>query len=106
MGILFLTPVDATYISQANPNQIFGPTDRLLVGRSAIPGDVFRSLIQFDISSVPPGSLITNATSRLFLVDKEAPIDQPLQINRLLSDFSQSTVTWNTAPPFDLHSQV
>ena len=93
MGILFLIPVDAAYISQLNQNQTFGPSHQLFIGRSLVPGDVFRSLPKFDMSAVPAGSIITNATLRLSLNEKIAPIVETLQINRTLSSFSQNTVT-------------
>ena len=101
MGILFLTPTDATYISNLNPNQVFGPAENLPVGQTSIPGNIYRSLIKFDTSLIPTGSLITNATLRLFLNDKTSPGINTLMINNNLSDFSQNTTTWNNAPPFE-----
>ncbi|MFT9493721.1 DNRLRE domain-containing protein, partial [Anaerosolibacter sp.] len=99
MPILFLTPTDATIISQLQPNQNFGPQENLLVGRTATPNDVFRSLLNFDINVIPPGAIITNATLRLLFFQKIAPGVQPLTVFRLLSSFSQNTVTWNLQPP-------
>jgi hypothetical protein len=98
LAILFLTPIDATIVSQLQPNQNFGPQENLFVGRTATPNDVFRSLLNFDISAIPPASIITNATLRLLFFQKIAPGIQPLSAQRLLSSFSQNTVTWNTQP--------
>ncbi|MTI57027.1 DNRLRE domain-containing protein [Geosporobacter ferrireducens] len=98
MPILFLTPIDATIVSQFQPNTSFGPQENLFVGRTAVPGDVFRTLLRFDISAIPPASVITNATLRLFFFQKIVPGVQPLTARRLLNGFSENTVTWNTQP--------
>ncbi|AOT69343.1 exosporium glycoprotein BclB-related protein [Geosporobacter ferrireducens] len=98
MPILFLTPTDAAVILQLLPNQNFGPAENLLVGRTFAPNDVFRSLLNFDISAIPPTAFITKATLRLLFFQKIAPGIQPLTARRLLSGFSQNTVTWNTQP--------
>ena len=97
MSILFITPTDATIVSQLQPNQNFGPQENLFVGLSPTPNDVFRSLLNFDINFIPAGSTITNATLRL-LYFQDVPGVQPLIAKRLLSSFSQNTVTWNTQP--------
>nr|WP_243182993.1 DNRLRE domain-containing protein [Anaerosolibacter carboniphilus] len=94
-----LTPIDATIVSQLQPNQNFGPQENLFVGRTVTPNDVYRSLLKFDLSAIPPASIITNATLRLLFFQKITPGIQPLTGFRLLSDFSQDTVTWNTQPP-------
>ena len=98
LPILFLTPTDATIISQLQPNTSFGPQENLFVGRTPAPNDVYRSLLNFDISAIPPGSIITNATLRLLFFQKITPDIQPLTARRLLSGFSQNTVTWNMQP--------
>jgi hypothetical protein len=98
MPTILLTPIGATIISQLQPNKSFGPQENLFVGRSSTPNDVFRSLLDFDISAIPTGSIITNATLRLIFFQKIAPGIQPLRAQGLLSDFLQSTVTWNTQP--------
>ena len=100
MDIFFLVPIEATYISQQNPNNNFGPCEELYVGQSAIPSDTFRTLLKFDIRTIPLGSIIAKATLRLFLNEEESSFAKALYINRLLSNFSQNTVTWNNAPEF------
>lgn len=100
MAMLFLTPINATYISQLNPNQNFGPTESLLLGRTATTNDIYRFMLQFNTDFIPSGNIITNATLRLYLVGKRSPIIQPLNVRTLLSSFSQNSVTYNTAPVF------
>ncbi|MBB6215877.1 YVTN family beta-propeller protein [Anaerosolibacter carboniphilus] len=98
LPVLFLTPIDATIVAQLQPDQNFGPQEDLFVGRTAVPNDVFRSLLKFDISVIPPEVTITKATLRLFFFQKDVPGVQPLSVQRLTSNFSQNTVTWNTQP--------
>ncbi|AOT69338.1 DNRLRE domain-containing protein [Geosporobacter ferrireducens] len=98
MPILFLTPTDAAVILQLLPNQNFGPAENLLVGRTFAPNDVFRTLLRFDISPIPPASVITNVTLRLFFFQKIVPGVQPLTARRLVNGFSENIVTWNTQP--------
>ena len=100
MDIFFLVPIEATYISQLNPNNNFGPCEELYVGQSAIPTDNFRTLLKFDIRTIPLGNIIVKATLRLFLNEEDSSLTKALYINRLLSNFSQNTVTWNNAPEF------
>jgi BclB C-terminal domain-containing protein len=101
MDIFFFVPKEATYISQLNPNNNFGPCEGLYVGQSAALADTFRTLIKFDISTIPLGGSIEKASLRLFLSKDETSLAQTLYINRLLSNFSQNTVTWNDAPEFE-----
>jgi len=101
MDIFFFVPKEATYISQLNPNNNFGPCEELYVGQSALPSDTFRTLIKFDISIIPLGGSIENASLRLFLNKDVTSLAQTIYINRLLSNFSQNTVTWNDAPEFE-----
>lgn len=100
MDIFFLAPIEATYISQLYPNNNFGPCEKLFVGQSAMPTDNYRALLKFDIRTIPQGSIIEKVTLRLFLNQENSSLTKDLFVNRLLSNFSQNTVTWNNAPEF------
>lgn len=101
MDILFFLPIEATYISQLNPDSNFGPCKELFIGQSAMPNDTFRTLLKFDISSIPLESIIVKATLRLFINVEETSLPQTLYINRLLNSFSQNTISWNNTPEYE-----
>jgi hypothetical protein len=101
MATLFLTPIEATYISQLKPNLSFGHTEFLNVGRATIPDDTYRTLLKFDISAIPDGNVILKATLRLFLQNKASTNVQSLEVKKLKSSFSDKTVTYDNAPEFE-----
>ena len=63
-----------------------------------------RSLVTFDIASIPPGAIIESATLRLFLT-RSFDYDPPrgirtVTIYRVASAWSEGEVTWGNAPQF------
>lgn len=94
-----LSPTDNVYISQYYGDWNFNGSTVLFIGMFVGPGDDYRSLLKFDVSSIPAGSIITNATLGLFLERKDISGGQPATIHRNLANFNQSTITWNNAPP-------
>jgi TGF-beta propeptide. len=99
MATITLSPTNDSYISQYYGNTNFGSVSVLFIGMFVGPGDDYRSLLKFDVSSIPVGSIITNATLGLFDERKDVSGGELATIYRNLADFSQSTVTWNNAPP-------
>ncbi|MFN5910218.1 MAG: DNRLRE domain-containing protein [Bacteroidota bacterium] len=66
-----------------------------------------RGLLQFDLSSIPPGSVINSAT--LFLYHNPLSVNTSAQhqslsgsnegvIRKIITDWDENTVTWNTQP--------
>src|SRR5471030_1580942 len=103
MPTAVISPTDDAYISQLNPNSNFGLSSILYTGRFVQPTDVFRSLLKFDLSGVvPPGNTVTSASLNLFVFRKDLPdaVLSPQTVNVFTnsSNFSENTVTWNTAP--------
>lgn len=65
-------------------------------------GKIVRSLVRFDLSSIPSGASITSATLRLYLVNSW---DYPgktrtITTYRIASSWSESSVTWNNKPSY------
>jgi hypothetical protein len=50
-------------------------------------------LVRFDVSSIPSGSTVTQA--KLYLYEKDQKLDQITYIYRLISPWSEDSVTWN-----------
>ena len=74
-----------------------------------------RGLLQFDLSSLPVGSIITNARLSLFAASTpliSLPGFQPMNGNnqsilqRVTSSWNENTVTWNTTPTATTQNQV
>ena len=61
-----------------------------------------RTLISFDLSSIPPGATINSATVHMAIVGgTEIYWTGTYNIHRLMDDWDESAVTWNTQPPYD-----
>lgn len=98
MASLLLSPTEDAFISQAAPDTNFGDSFTLLIGRFTTPGDIYRSLLKFDLSTIPPGYTINYAALRLFIYRKDTSGPQPASIERTLSNFNENTVTFSNAP--------
>ncbi|WP_270568073.1 DNRLRE domain-containing protein, partial [Clostridium beijerinckii] len=102
MPTIFISPTDDAYISLLNPNANFGLSGDLFTGMFIQVGDVYRSLLKFDLSSIPPGSYVSNASLNLFVYRNDVPdwaqLPQTVRVYTNSSNFTESTVTWNTAP--------
>lgn len=91
-----------TYVISALPNNSVLAPPTLLVGFAS--NSVYRTLVAgpFPASSIPAGATITQATLDLYLIrnDQPAPLTD-YTVYRATGPWSESTVTWNTQPPFD-----
>ncbi len=81
------------------------PTGMMWAGYDAYlepNGKVARSLLRFDDTDLPDGAEINQATLRLYLmVSKGAAEDSSVvTAYRATSDWSEDTVTWNSAPGY------
>ena len=104
-------------VHQYDPNGTYGDMHQLPVLAwtfSGTPGRV-RSLIEFDLSSIPVNSVITEANLNLYAHDNTAPTmgqHSPLSgsnsgfIQRVTSSWDESTVTWNNQPSSTTTGQV
>lgn len=92
--------------SQSNTN--FGDQAQFAAGSwtfQGIPGNI-RAIVEFDLSTIPAGATITNATMKLTAYPLTAGFGQHSSLSgpntsflqRVTSSWSESTVTWNTQP--------
>lgn len=71
-----------------------------------------KAFISFDLSAVPAGSTIISAKLKLYGVSSSGWLPQgnagenACLIQRVLSSWNESTLTWNTAPPVTTVNQV
>lgn len=94
------SPSQDAYISQYFPDQNFGGAPVLYAGLFQGFNDRYRSLLSFDISSLPAGLDITSAILRMYISRNDVPtLSKTLNIYRLLGPFIEGTVSYNNQPP-------
>jgi hypothetical protein len=95
-----LQPTDGTdaYVRAGDPAANFDNTV-LAVGQIAAEG-CDRSIIKFDLSTIPQGANIISATLDLHILAGTGFgfADPEDIVNRNTADFVENTVTWNTKP--------
>jgi len=92
-------------VMEGRPTYNFGSTSDMWVGYDDYlepDGRIVRSLVRFDLSSIPAGATINSATLRLYLVGSW---DYPgktrtITTYRTGSSWSESSVTWNNKPSY------
>ena len=103
-----LYPIADTDVRQGSPTTNFGSTTDMWVGYDHVgctegsSGQISRSLIQFDLSSIPAGDSVAKATLYLF---QESCCDigdrtHIVTVYRTSASWSESSVTWDTQPDY------
>lgn len=112
---IFFEPLGDAYIAQFYPNTNFGNSPYLYAGRFQGPGDIYRSLLIFSLTSprlssdiIPPGARINEAFLRLTIYRNLIPLGTTIFLDayRVLSPWDENTVTWNNQPNFNPLSPV
>jgi hypothetical protein len=94
---LVLQPSTAdSYVNQQATTTNYGTATAMYV--QAKTGQARRSLVQFDISSIPSGSTINSATLELYATAVSG--SQTLNVHRITGIWTEADVTWNTIPTF------
>lgn len=93
-----LYPTSDTTIWSWFPDSNFGTSDKLMTGKVGSGETKERSLIQFNIDSIPSNATITSAVLHLYLMGcmGGAPTNL-LHIDRTTSPWFEKTATWNNA---------
>ena len=74
-----------------------------------VPGnESLRGLVEFDLTSIPDGSIVTNATLTLEYAGGSGSASGPLTMHfdPLTSSWSEATVTWNNRPGLNIAHQM
>ena len=90
------------FIMQNKPNRIAGagPNNTRVRVQGSPPGtQVWRGLVQFDLSPIPTGAIVSSAILTLYAGSSSSP---PLihGLHRITTSWLQSAVKWNNQPPF------
>jgi uncharacterized repeat protein (TIGR01451 family) len=90
-------------VVQADPNTNYGdPVDMWAGYDHCFGGQIIRSLVGFDLSSIPPGTTVNQAQLYLYLMSScdVGPRTHTFTTYRIGSSWSELSVTWNTRPSF------
>jgi len=93
-----IQPIADSFINEQSQGTNYGSQPTMDVQRRATRNR--RSLVKFDLSTIPPNSTINSATLELY--STVAPTtSQQLDIHRITSSWQETTVTWSSQPTFD-----
>jgi hypothetical protein len=98
--LIFNSTEDA-FINENNPNGTMGDTNWLRC--DGVPTQRIFSLIKFDLSSLNKGTKIHTATLKLYYYqesDEGNPTGHSLKIYRIISDWNEKQVSWNSRPSY------
>jgi hypothetical protein len=96
MAQVTLNPSINAYIRSTDPTGNVGDSAMFVGEVKSISNDVIRSLIKFDLSSIPSGSTITGVTLRIYdLASDFADNNRTLRAYRLLRTWVENQATWN-----------
>lgn len=99
MAAITLVPTKDVYVSEWYADENFDESIALFVSQYKQPGDDYRSLLKFDLSSIPPTSTICRAVLELKVFRNEVTCGIRVQAHRLLNRWHECTVTWDSQPP-------
>lgn len=83
-----------TWIDEAHSNSNYGNTSSFTVTNAAKRG---RGLVQFDLSSIPVGTLLKSATLRLFTGSVTNPQNSIITVNPVNVPWTETGADWKTA---------
>lgn len=99
LATFVLTPGDNIYVSSYYYNQNFYGASCLFCGQYAGSGDIYRSLLSFDMGSIPASCSINEAKLKLFISRNDAPaVVKRVNVFAALDGFSEYTVTYANQP--------
>jgi len=104
MPVSFFLPIKNVYIASAYPDQNFANRnqgDVLFVGSFTGADDIYRSVLEFDLSDpnhgIPPNSTIERAELLLSMYRNDNPGTARVEVFILDDAFDERTVTFNTS---------
>lgn len=107
-GSLASTTFDSTAdacILEGYPTENAGSTPDMWAGYDELldpDGEIVRSLVMFDLSTIPSGSTINSATFEAYLVGWYDYPDhyRDVAVHRITGTWSEGNVTWNNKPDY------
>lgn len=107
MSIVTLNPSASIYVQQGYPNQNRNSEDRLRFGTPSQLTWGLRTLMKFNFSSIPAGSIINSAKVSVYAYYDDSYYNEiTYYIRRITSDWTPTTATWNNQPTYTATGQV
>jgi hypothetical protein len=100
MAQAVFTPTDDAAIDSQQPAANFGSAPTLRVTNTAVVAAIEqRSLLRFDLSAMPVGSIVQSATLQLYQTQATGTLALSLeQVSQSSPRWAESTVTWSNQP--------
>jgi hypothetical protein len=98
--VIKLSPVKDAFIREGIKTLNYGAEQTMLVGYSADNNERYRSLLGFDVSSIPDNQTIDKAVLKLYNSSAN-PIDQPIGLYSAYNTWTELGVTWKNQPFVD-----
>jgi hypothetical protein len=96
MPIVVIQPsATDTHLSSSNPNTNYGTGVGINGGEQVGFADIYRSLIKFDLSSIPPGSKVISAYFELYLTTDQSNVLTVYRLYRVKRAWVEGEATWN-----------
>jgi len=89
-----LTPAIDTYLDQANTSTNYGSVSPISVGTNSSNKNR-KSLLQFDVSSIPSTATVTGARLRLFSTAFSGTGSMSIGAYKIIASWSETTATWS-----------
>jgi len=89
-----------TYISQAQPDYVWGTADFLHHGLLTTGGLYRYLMIQFDLSSIPAGATINGATMSVYNYAFDGTPNGTIVYYIITASWDEATATWNNQPSY------
>lgn len=103
-GQLIFQPSQDASVYQYQPNNNYGSIGTLSLSSNLFNyNDIQRSLLQFDLTTMPPGTQIVQATLNVYMFN-QAGTDFDVEIHPILQPWNETGVTWNNQPVCDTHA--
>jgi hypothetical protein len=84
---------DAQIANRSPYNSNFGASASMLTGYAGTPESERQSLVRFDLSSIPSGSVVTSAKVTLYATTNTTA---NVRVHRVTAPWSESTVSWQS----------
>ncbi|PKQ15134.1 MAG: hypothetical protein CVT67_10760, partial [Actinobacteria bacterium HGW-Actinobacteria-7] len=94
-------PSGDAYVAKSYPTTNYGSNVNLNVGDTDGAGNINRSYVKFDVSSIPQGSFVLGAEFDVYLWHQYYPTGTRVTyLGKVTESWSESSVKWNGRPPW------
>ena|SRR5690242_4408084 len=98
MPILELTATEDSEFQNDSPNFNNGLNAGFKVGEEDSTNTTYRAALKFSLAKIPFGSIIKSVNLKLTVYGDASNKTTTLNIYRITSSWSETTITWNTQP--------